>query len=232
MGSGKLVSMKYTWTPERIAALEKGELKNLLQNALERGNLEIATLCESELNRRPSTGRALKGNASDLRTKETRRMEANAAEMLVSVAADLTKRFDLSPALAKALSEGSKKFRAHSLTDKAGRAKVGGAQRQGKVIFDRYISYRIRDDVCALTVIMFADNVGTPHYQVVGSERLIKNSTPTRELRPFLAEGELSTLTPVGKEFPSFDESAVYFDELIQRLIRLHTDVKTPDCQG
>lgn len=218
MGSGKLVTMKYTWTPERIAALEKVELKNLHQNAVQRGNLEIATLCESELNRRPSTGRAPKGNASDLRTKETRRMEANAAEMLASVAADLTKRFDLSPALAKALSEGSKQFRAHSLTDKAGRAKVGGAQRQGKVIFDRYISYRIREDVCALTVMMFADDVETPHYQVVGSERLIDHSTPTLELRPFIADGELSSLTPVGREFPDFAEATKFFVSIIERL--------------
>ena len=220
------MSMKYTWTPERIAALEKGELKNLLQNALERGNLEIATLCESELNRRPSTGRALKGNASDLRTKETRRMEANAAEMLVSVAADLTKRFDLSPALAKALSEGSKKFRPHSLTDKAGRAKVGGAQRQGKVIFDRYISYRIREDVCALTVMMFADDAETPHYQVVGSERLIDDSTPTLKLRPFIAKGELSSLTPAGREFADFASATKFFVSIFERLTDQYPSLK------
>lgn len=211
--------MTYAWTPERIAALDKVELKNLHLNAVERGNSEIASLCQSELDRRPSTGRSPKGNASDLRTKETRRMETNAAEMLKEVAADLLKRFDLSPAKATALSEGTKKFRAHSLTDKAGRAKVGGAQRQGRVIFDRYISYRIKDDVCALTVIMFADDVGTPHYQVVGSERLIDDSIPTSQLRPFLTEDDLSSLTPVGREFETFEEARVVYEKTIHKIV-------------
>jgi hypothetical protein len=145
-------------------------------------------------------------------------MEANAAEMLALVAADLTKHFDLSPALATALSAGSKQFRWHSLTDKAGRAKVGGAQRQGKVIFDRYISYRIKEDVCALTVMMFADDVGTPHYQVVGSERLINDSTPTLELRPFIVGGELSSLIPVGRRFSDFIQATNFFVSIFDQL--------------
>lgn len=94
------------------------------------------------------------------------------------------------------------------------------------MIFDRYISYRIREDVCALTVMMFADDAETLHYQVVGSERLIGHAIPTLELRPFIADGELSSLIPVGREFLGFAEATKFFVSIFERLTDQYPSLK------
>ena len=138
--------------------------------------------------------------------------------MLQVVAAELQRKYDLSPARARTLSEGTKKFIPHNLTDKSGKAKVGGAQRQGRVIFDRYISYRVRDDVCALSVIMLTEEPDVPQYQVIGSAALIKDGKPTIELRPFLDASELSALTPVGRDFQTFDAASKYYFDIISKI--------------
>ncbi len=60
-------------------------------------------------------------------------------DSLVHLAHQLTSRYDLSPEKARVLSEGTKRFIPHRLTDAKGGAKVGGAQKSGLVVFDRYI---------------------------------------------------------------------------------------------
>lgn len=209
--------MVYEWTSERIAALTKAELNQLRENAIDRGMIEVAECCMYELDKRRPVRKGVRGNASVFRTRITRVLEKDAAELLSGVADNLTKRYDLSKATAKSLSVGCKRFIPHSLTDKQGRAKVGGAQRDGTAIFDRYISYRIRDEVYALTALMLGGDE-SPRYQVTGTDRLIQNGIPIQVLRPHLKENDVTFLTSCGLEFELFEEASVYFEDLFCRL--------------
>ena len=51
------------WTAERVAALEKEQIKILRENALRRGDVNIVSLCDEVLAKR-ATGRAKRVNAS------------------------------------------------------------------------------------------------------------------------------------------------------------------------
>jgi hypothetical protein len=226
--SGKLYVMTQHWTLDRIHALSKEDLTNLRQNALNRSNIEVAEMCQAELDKRPSRSLGLKGNASDLRTAATRIAEKNAAERLRHVAESLTRHYDLGAANAAALSVGVKKFRAHALLDKAGRAKVGGEQRKGRLVFDRYISYRVQNDVCNLSVIMSPEDGGTIHYQVLGGDAGVDGAVPLTQLRPHLNLEDISALVSVGQEFSTFEEAENFFKTRIEKLVATYPSLKLP----
>lgn len=210
--------MKKPWTPDRIANLSKDELKSLQFNATERGNTEVAEMCQIELDKRPVIVRSGRSRATNPRLNEIRRSEKNAADALAHVASGLRERFDLSTHKARLLSKGVKQFRAHALTDKAGNAKVGGDKRKGHLEIERYLSYRIGTDLLSFAVVMFKDDQTTMRYQVIGSERLLGNQRSYLELRPYLSQAGVSSDLNVGCEFETFDEAADYFVSLFDRL--------------
>lgn len=135
------------------------------------------------------------------------------------MATKLSLRFDFSAEKARALSVGYKRFIPHKLLDSKGKAKTGGAQKAGRVVFDRYISYRLQDDVFALLGILYTeeDEVGV-RYQVLGPSSILTNFKPLGELRPYLMSGEKIGITPGGEEFSNFEEAANRFTWMIEQV--------------
>lgn len=214
------------WTPEKIAALTLAEVKSLSHNATAKGNFEVVALCEAEVQaRKPkpkSYGGMPEGFVRIHRSEEGKRKEADVSHLLVEVAAKLSERFDFSTEKARALSVGAKRFIPHKLLDAKGKAKTGGAQKAGRVVFDRYISYRLRDDVFALLGILLSeeDGVGV-RYQVLGPATILSNFKPLNEIRPYLLDGEKIGITPGGEEFLDFEEAASRFTWMIEQVAPL-----------
>jgi hypothetical protein len=105
-------------------------------------------------------------------------------------------KYDLSKATARLLSKGTKGFYAHKFTSDSGDPKIGGAQLTGALKLDRYISYRVRNDVFALSAVAsFDDEPGAVQFQVLGPKALMKGHwQPFQTLRPTLAEEHLPKL--------------------------------------
>jgi len=181
--------MAILWTPEKISQLSIEELKRLTENAKAKGNEEVSNLCQSEIQARKPEPKASNGLPDGFikaaRSAIAKNLERNVVDLLVQLANRLNEKFDLSREKARALSPDTKRFIPHRLTDAKGSAKVGGAQKSGLVVFDRYISYRIGDQIYALLVLLReGDEVSSVQYQVAGPADILSNARPISELRP------------------------------------------------
>ena len=131
------------WTGEKVLELSLVDLKNLLENAKQRGNHEVVALCEAELLARkpiPKTTFALPdGFVKVTRSSVSRVLEKDVCELLVGFANGLLTQYDFSVEKARALSTDTKRFSPHRLLAAKGKAKTGGLQKSGRVVFDRYI---------------------------------------------------------------------------------------------
>ena len=211
------------WTLEKVSKLSLQELKNLLENASAKGNQDVISLCETEVTSRKSKPKSYAGMTEGFvrvsRSASGKQREADVSHQLIELAKSLSERFDFSAEKSRALSEGYKRFIPHKLLDAKGKAKTGGAQKAGRVVFDRYISYRLKDDVFALLGILFSeeDEAGV-RYQVLGPASILTNFKPLNELRPYLIDGEKIGITPGGEEFQSFDEAAARFTWMIEQV--------------
>jgi hypothetical protein len=215
--------MAFVWTPEKIAALSTAELNSLYKNASDAKRAEIVTICEAELLARKPVKKpsfnAPEGFVPVVRTALTKKLELDAVEMIVQLANDLKKTYDFDTEKARSLSADAKHFIPHRLLDAKGSAKVGGAQKQGRVAFDRYISYRLKDEVYALIAILFdSDDQKSVRYQVFGPPRLLENFAPLAEVRPYLMDDEVIGKSSGGEEFDNFEEAANRFRWLIEQV--------------
>lgn len=141
------------------------------------------------------------------RSNSSKLKEADISHLLVELAHKLSLRFDFSTEKARALSLGHKRFIPHKLLDSKGKAKTGGAQKAGRVVFDRYISYRLQDEVFALLGILLNEDDGVGvRFQVLGPSNILMNFRPLNELRPYLMDGEKIGITQGGEEYTNFEE--------------------------
>lgn len=211
------------WTAQKVTALSLQDVKNLLENASAKGNQEVISLCEAELISRKPKPKPIVGMPDGFvrvsRSDRSKLKEADISHLLVELANKLSLRFDFSTEKARALSVGHKRFIPHKLLDSKGKAKTGGAQKAGRVVFDKYISYRLKDDVFALLGILFneEDEAGV-RYQVLGPSSILTNFKPLGELRPYLLSGEKIGITSGGEEFSNFDEAASRFTWMIEQV--------------
>ena len=136
--------MAINWTKEKINELTTQEITALQENARVRGNSEIVSLCDEVLATKKPIRKARTSSA-------TKTLEAECSHQLSEFAKYLSSKYDLSAATAIKKSAGVKGFRPHNLTAKNGQAKLGGEQRTGAVAMDRYISYRLKNDIVSLT---------------------------------------------------------------------------------
>lgn len=215
--------MAFVWTPEKIAALSTAELNGLYRNASDANRTEIINWCEAEITaRKPKPKVTFQKTDSFIpivTTSITRSLENDAVEMLVSLAHKLQETYNFDPEKARGLSSGTKNFIPHKLLDAKGKAKVGGAQKAGRVAFDRYISYRLKDEVYALLAILFDSNEESHvKYQVFGPARLLDNFAPLSDVRPYLLDDEVIGISAGGEEFNNFDEAANRFSWLIEQV--------------
>lgn len=217
-----ITDMKFHWTSEKLAKLSLLELKQLLENAKERNQEDAVSLCEAELALRKPKSKGVKLPDDFVRVSrsaEGKLKEAEVSSRLIEVALSLSNRFDFSSETARSLSEGSTGFIPHQLLDSKGKAKTGGAQKAGRVLFDRYISYRLRDDVFALLGILLSeDDEAGVRYQVLGPASMLTNYRVVSELRPYLMDGERIGVSSGGEEFQTFDEAAARFVWMIEQV--------------
>lgn len=215
------------WTGEKVVELSLIDLKNLLENAKERGNHEVVALCEDELIARkpkPKTSFALpEGFIRVARTAVGKSLERDVSDLLVGVAKELAVKYDFGAENARSLSVGTQRFIPHKLLDGKGNAKTGGAQKAGRVVFDRYISYRLQDNVYALVgILLDGDDESGVRYQVLGPSSLLSNFRSIQELRPYFLDGETIGATAGGEEFDNFAEASARYVWMIDQVAPKH----------
>jgi hypothetical protein len=219
--------MAKDWTKDRIASLSLEQIKSLATNAQKKEEFEIVKMCEAELLARkppPKQSRHVpEGFIKVERSHNARRLEKVFAEQLVELARKLEIRYNFSTEKARSLSLGTKRFKPHSLLSSKGKAKVGGAQRAGYVVFDRYISYRIKDNLFALIALLVSgEDHSTVQFQVVGPPEILKRAQPISELRSYLSDGESIGLTRFAEEFDNFQEAEDQFINLMEQVAPKH----------
>jgi hypothetical protein len=211
------------WTKEKLVSLSLLEVKTLAENAKSKGNEAIFSLCEEELvSRKPKPKTPFEmpeGFVRVARTAVGKTLERDVSDLLVAVAKDLASKYDLGPEKARSLSIGTKRFIPHKLLDGKGNAKTGGAQKAGRVVFDRYISYRLRDDNYALVgILLDGDDKAGVRYQVLGPSNLLSNFRLFQELRPYLLDGETLGGNVGGEEFNNFEEASARYVWMIDQV--------------
>jgi hypothetical protein len=211
------------WTKEKLASLSLIDVKNLAENAKSKGNDAVFSLCEEELvNRKPKPKTPFgmpEGFVRVARTAVGKTLERDVSDLLVAVAKDLASKYDLGPEKARSLSIGTKRFIPHKLLDGKGNAKTGGAQKAGRVVFDRYISYRLRDDNYALVgILLDGDDEAGVRYQVLGPSSLLSNYRLFKDLRPYLLDGETLGGNLGGEEFDNFEEASARYVWMIDQV--------------
>ncbi len=202
------------WTEEKIATLSDQDLKNLLANAEKRSVADVVERCKAEQGKR----HALKPRKEGKPRSELKEFEHEVAGQIAAVGKEVEGKYDLSPETAKAKSEGVKGFKAHKLLDAKGFAKLGGHQRNGTIAVDRYISYRLGNDVVTLGVWLPKEMPVEAHeFHVSAPAAMIEAGRPFSEVRPGIEETELQSgrLIRAFKDLPS---AAAAFDKALAKL--------------
>ncbi len=211
------------WTPERIAALSTQEVKDLGSNASVRGRDDVAELCQKELeSRKPKPNPKFQlpqGFSKIVRSSIGKKLESDADDFLIAFANELLPVYDLSVKRATERSEGAKGFKAHEFLSGKGISKVGAAQTVGLVVFDRFISYRFKDEAYALLCLLTdcKESIGV-QYQVFGPQRLLDRFVPLEELRPYPMNQISIGIYTGGEAFATFKEAAERFRWLIDQV--------------
>jgi hypothetical protein len=216
------------WTPERIATLSSQEVKDLASNASDRGRSDVAEMCQKELEARkpkPSPKFQLpEGFSKIVRNAVSKKLESDADDLLIALANELLPAYDLSAKRAIERSEGTKGFKAHELLSGKGISKYGRAQTIGLVAFDRFISYRLKDEAYALLCLLTdsSESAGV-QYHVFGPQRLLDRFVPLEELRPYPMNQISIGIYTGGEAFATFKEAAERFRWLIDQVAEKRT---------
>ena len=207
------------WTPEKIATLTTQEVRNLLENAIRLGREEIKANCEAEIESRQKNPASRISNRKERASSPAKRLESNISQQLTDIANKLSLKYDFSKEKARELSIGTKGFIPHKLLDSKNKAKTGGAQKAGQVIFDRYISYRLKDQMFSLLAILInGEEENDVRYQIFGPQEVLSNFKLLTELRPYMREGDSIGKTKGGEEYLNFEEAAERYCWLIDQV--------------
>jgi hypothetical protein len=196
------------WSDDRIAALSKQDLKNLLANAERKSAAEIIARCKAEMDKRDTS----KPRKASKRT-ELKEFEHGMSEQLAEIGKAMAAKYDLSEETAKARSAGVKGFKAHKLLDSNGYAKLGGMQRDGSVAVDRYISYRRGKDI----VSMKDQPVEAHEFHVIAPSALLDGGKPIAEIRPTATEAQKQTADS-GLAFTDLPSAAAAFEAALSKI--------------
>ena len=164
------------WTDERLAALDKKQLANLLENLhTQRSSGRISDETAEDLAVRIRSRLPARSAARRKRPILEVRMEARAAEQLSSFAKDVERRFDLTLETARSASHELKGFRPHSMTDSKGQPRTGGSVKSGAAQIERYVGFRARDSFAGLAFVVLANQEpGRGYYVVLGTDDLFE----------------------------------------------------------
>jgi hypothetical protein len=216
----------HKWTPEKIAAFSYSQLLDMKQKAITNDASDVLAMCEFELSTRPppeppkpKVKRTYPKAVKLDRSQAVRDFEKIVASKIETVGKELLEIYDLSTETARKLSLGARAFKPHRLLSAVGKAKVGGAQKAGLVAFDRYASYRLKEEVYALLAILDANKEPeSTRFQVIAPERLVPNFKPLSDLRSHLEDGDVIGFAKGGIEFNTFDEASEFFKSIIDNV--------------
>jgi hypothetical protein len=202
------------WSDDRIAALSDQHLKNLLVNAERKSEAGLMAQCQAEIEKRNA---AKPRKASKPRT-EVKEFEHDMSGQLAAIGKEMAAKYDLSEETAKAKSAGVKGFRSHKLLDRQGYAKLGGSQRDGSVAVDRYISYRLGNDIVTLGVWLAKDAPIEAHeFHVSGPATMVEGGEPTLEARSGISESAQHE-TRRTRTFKDLPGAAAAFDAVLAKI--------------
>jgi hypothetical protein len=202
------------WSDEKLAALADKDLKTLLANAERKSATDLVAKCTAEIEKRQA---AKPGKATKPRT-ELKEFEHMIAGEIATVGKAMAEKYDLSEETAKAKSAGVKGFRSHKLLDAKGYAKLGGSQRDGTVAVDRYISYRLGNDIVTLGVWLLKDAPIDAHeFHVSGPAAMIEGGKSFSEVRPGPSEKDQQE-TRLIRAFKDLPSAAAAFDAALAKI--------------
>jgi hypothetical protein len=202
------------WSDEKLAALADKDLKTLLANAERKSATDLVAKCTAEIERRD----AAKPRKTAKPRTELKEFEHAVSGELAMVGKAMAEKYDLSEETAKAKSAGVKGFRSHKLLDSQGYAKLGGSQRDGTVAVDRYISYRLGNDIVTLGVWLLKDAPIEAHeFHVSGPAAMIEDGKSFVEVRPGISEKDLQE-TRLIRAFKDLPSAAAAFDAALAKI--------------
>jgi hypothetical protein len=187
-------------------------------------------MCDFEISKRPppppppvrSSKRSFPKGVRLEKSPSVKDLEKALSIRLEEFGKQLMSEFDLTTETARKLSLGFK-FHPHMLLSKGTKAKTGGAQLAGRVLFDKYISYRMKEDVFAFLCILEANKQPEDvEFHIICPPEYIENWMPLQEMRSYLEEGEVIGKTSGGSVFSSFDEAASYFRAILEKVAPKH----------
>ena len=206
-------------TPEKVAEYSYSQLVDMVEKATRNDAPDVLAWCQFELTKRPApelpkpkVKRTFPKAIKLDRSKTVREFEKIMASKIEVVGKEMYELYDLSAETARKLSRGSRAFKTHRILSAAGKAKVGGAQKAGFAAFDRYASYRLKEEVYALLAFLEANKESEfTRFQVIAPERLVPNFMKLSEMRPHLEDDEVIGFSKGGIEFSTFDEASDFF---------------------
>lgn len=209
------------WTDERLAALGKEQLINLLANLqTQRSNGRVSEEIAVELEVRIKG--LLPARAIAVRTKRPRSevmLEARTSEQLGSLASQLAARYDITAETAVSAAEGIKGFRPQPLLDSKGHARAGT---KSGAAFERFIGYRSRDSFVGLAFILLANQAQERGaYVVFGTDDVLPADLPENDYTPIAQQHGWSTAAKArmrAEPMPGYAEAAERFESLLAKL--------------
>jgi len=202
------------WSDEKLAALADKDLKTLLGNAERKSATDLVAKCNAELEKRD----AAKPRKTAKPRTELKEFEHMIAGEIAAVGKQMAEKYDLSEETAKAKSVGVKGFRSHKLLDAKGYAKLGGSQRDGTVAVDRYISYRLGNDIVTLGVWLPKDAPIDAHeFHVSGPAAMIEGGKSFSEVRTGISEKDQQE-TRLIRAFKDLPSAAAAFDAALAKI--------------
>ena len=202
------------WDKDRIDRLSSVEIVSLRANALKRGEAAIVAQCNEAMTNRRAPPNATKTIA---RTVADRLSEKEVAPLLETFATEMLTIFDLNEDRATALSRGTNGFIPHRLVSKSGRAKIGGAQKSGLVAFDRYISYRLKNETYEFSVRKPLGS-NTLVYEIAAPKKYLPDPQPISALRPRIPEVVTNDSNRFGQHFADFLTAASLYRGILAQV--------------
>ena len=212
------------WTDERLAALDKAQLVNLLENLQTQrscGRVSEATAVDLEV-RIKSRLPAPRSAPRRKRPRGEIRAEARAAEQLGDLAAELARRYDLSAESAVKASAGIKGFRAEPMTDSKGHARTGSSVRSGVVAVERYVGYRSGESFAGLAFVLLSDDAERAGYVLLGPDDLLGEEPADNAYSSLAGQHGWSSAARArmrAHAVSGFEEGAQRYEQLIARMV-------------
>ena len=214
-----MVTHKYT--AESFQKMPYEDVVSILKRAEERGAKDVCEWCKAELTRREPPPFQKHAPCAFESESSVREFEKQACEVLRSFAFELEKKFDFSEERASLLSKKkNSNFRAHKFLSTSAQPKTGGKAKDGSYSIDRYISWRIYDNIYSLTIILGKEAPASEaRYHIYAPQEDVgANYKPISDLRKHHDDNDELGLVKGGAEYKTLNEAMDAFEQLMYKV--------------